>query len=132
MMSYSLYRSTASRNLQASDLEDILRTARARNLDLGVTGCLHYESGLFFQWLEGAAESVDAVLGSIKKDPRHRDVVILISGRQEQRRFSGWKMRFSDSSNASLLDWLASAEVATLDRRNYADGVMTFLQSVAA
>lgn len=132
MISYSLYRSTASRNLQASELEDILRTARSRNLALGLTGCLHYESGLFFQWLEGPAEAVAEVLESIRKDDRHRDVVVLISGTQDKREFQDWKMRFSDSSNASLLDWLASAQVSTLDRRNYADGVMTFLQSIAA
>lgn len=131
MLGYSLYRSTASRALQTSELDDILAAARARNRALNLTGCLHYESGLFFQWLEGPQDSLIQVVESIQRDDRHRDMVVLVEGPLDRRRFQDWQMRFSDPSDASLLDWLASAQVSTLDRRDYADGVMPFLQSVA-
>ena len=131
-LEYSLYRSTASRALRAGGLEDILAAARARNQAMSLTGCLHYEDGLFFQWLEGPADALREVLGSILRDDRHRDIAVLVEGALEHRRFQDWRMRFSDRDRASLLDWLASAEVSTMDRRDYAAAVMSFLQSVEA
>ena len=130
-LGYSLYRSTASRALRTSELEDILTVALARNDALNLTGCLHHEDGLFFQWLEGPQGALRQVLGSIMKDDRHRDIAVLVEGTLDQRRFQDWRMHFSDRSQASLLDWLASAQVSTMDRRDYAAGVMEFLQATA-
>ena len=132
VIGYTLYRSTAVRTPSGVQLDAILTTARDRNRALGLTGCLHYESGLFFQWLEGPKDALREVITSISNDSRHRDMVILVEGTLPERRFEDWEMRFSDPKSASLLDWLAGAQVSTLDRRHYADGVMTFLQSVAA
>nr|MCS5602908.1 BLUF domain-containing protein [Paracoccus sp. (in: a-proteobacteria)] len=72
-LEYSLYRSTASRALRAGELEDILAAARARNQAMSLTGCLHYEDGLFFQWLEGPADALREVLGLFLRDGGHRD-----------------------------------------------------------
>ena len=129
-LGYSVYRSTASRALRAGELDDILAGSRARNAARNLTGCLHYESGLFFQWLEGPQAALEPVVAAIAHDDRHRDMVVLVEGTLEQRQFRDWQMRFTDSGDASLLDWLGSAQVSTLDRRDYAQAVMTFLRSV--
>ena len=128
---FALYRSTASRALPAAELREILAVARERNRSLGVTGCLHHEDGLFFQWLEGAPAAIEQVLSSIRRDDRHRAMVVLAEGVLPTRLFDQWQMRFSNREDASLLNWLASAEVSTLNRRDYGAAVTAFLRSVA-
>ena len=48
-LSFLLYRSNAAPWLSDDDMRAILVSARDRNRDLAFTGCLHHESGLFFQ-----------------------------------------------------------------------------------
>lgn len=130
-LGYFLYRSTASDGLKPSDLEDILSVARARNAAGGLTGCLHYEDGLFFQWLEGPVSSLKPIVASIMQDVRHRDVTVLGEGNLGHRRFQCWHMRFSDRDRASLMDWFAGSGVSTVDRGDYAVGVTAFLEKVS-
>ncbi len=99
-------------------MQDILRTARHRNQSLGLTGCLHHEDGLFFQWLEGPA------------DDRHRDFEILDQGALDHRRFQDWRMRFSDRDRASLMDWFARSDSSTVHRGDYAGGVVAFMMGL--
>lgn len=130
-LGYFLYRSTAVSGLTESDLEDILEVARQRNKQSDLTGCLHHEDGLFFQWLEGPSNELQHVVASILKDHRHYEVAILNEGPLDQRRFQDWRMRFSDRGQASLLDWFASSNSSTVDRHDYAKGVTAFLRSVS-
>ncbi|MCF3974439.1 BLUF domain-containing protein [Paracoccus salsus] len=130
-LGFFLYRSTARDGLSEPDLRDILAAARRRNARLSLTGSLHHEDGLFFQWLEGPVESVRLVVESILRDPRHRDITVLDEGGLAWRRFQDWRMRFSDREQASMLDWFARSKASTVDRGAYADGVASFLQAVA-
>ncbi len=111
------------------DLEAILDVARARNQSLTLTGCLHYEDGLFFQWLEGPAQGIEPVIVSIMADRRHRDLTVLGRGALDARRFQDWRMRFSDRDSASLMDWFARNDRPTVDRHDYAAGVASFLSA---
>ncbi|MDN5568212.1 MAG: BLUF domain-containing protein [Paracoccus sp. (in: a-proteobacteria)] len=130
-LGYFLYRSSASPDLSGSDKQDILRSARHRNQMLGLTGCLHYEDGLFFQWLEGPKEALIPVVESILADTRHEDLSILDQGALDHRRFQDWRMRYSDRNRASLMDWFAGSENSTVHRGDYAGGVVAFLMSIA-
>lgn len=130
-LGYFLYRSTACDGLNVGDLEDILQAARQRNESASLTGCLHHEDGLFFQWLEGPQHQLQHVIQSILRDTRHRDITVLGEGSLAQRRFQDWRMRFSDRKHGSLMDWFASSSASTVDRSDYAGGVAAFLQSVA-
>lgn len=126
-----LYRSTAVEGLGDGDLRDILREARARNQDSLLTGCLHYEDGLFFQWLEGPTATLEPVIQLILNDPRHCDITVLGRGPLDHRRFQQWRMRFSDRLDGSLMDWIAQGTVSTVDRNAYAGGITAFLQAVS-
>lgn len=113
-------------------MHDILTAARRRNQSLGLTGCLHHEDGLFFQWLEGPAPELQKVIDLLHRDPRHQGIEVLGQGRLRQRHFQEWRMRFSDRDRASLMDWFALSDNSTVHRDDYAGGVTAFLMSVAA
>lgn len=130
-LAYVVYRSLAVDRLTETDLDDILQSARDRNQNLSVTGCLHFEDGLFFQWIEGPASAVGEVFRMINEDPRHSDLTILGEGPLDMRRFQEWRMRFSDRDDGSLMDWFANSEVPTVDRKDYAGGVVSFLTAIA-
>lgn len=131
-LSYFLYRSTAVDGLSAGDLEAILSVARERNQQFSLTGCLHHEDGLFFQWLEGPADRLRPVVEAILRDPRHHEITVLNEGPLDHRRFGDWRMRFSERDQASLLDWFAQSNASTVDRGDYAGGVVAFLHSLSA
>lgn len=128
-LAYFLYRSSAIDKLSRQDLDEILKVARGRNRSLNLTGCLHHEDGLFFQWLEGPAEGVRSVVASIQADDRHRDLTVLGQGPLEKRRFQEWRMRFSDRDHASLMDWFARSDTPTVDRQDYVGGVVSFMMA---
>ena len=106
----------------------ILVSARDRNRDLALTGCLHHESGLFFQWLEGPAPALREVLALLMRDRRHDAVQILSSGPLEHRLFRNWTMRYSDRDQMSLMDWCARSGSSTVNPRDYVGGVVSFLR----
>lgn len=129
-LGFFLYRSVARPDLDGAALRDILRAARVRNQALGLTGCLHHEDGLFFQWLEGPADALRQIVASLCRDDRHQDMVVLDQGALRHRRFQDWRMRFSDREQASLLDWFARSDSSTVHRGDYAWGVVAFMMGV--
>lgn len=116
-LSYLMYRSLAAPGLSQPDLDQILAGSRRRNRDRGLTGCLHYEGGLFFQWLEGSRAALSRLLDALQEDPRHLGLTVLDQGPLPQRVFRNWAMHFSDARIASMMDWLADrrASGTTMD-----------------
>lgn len=131
-LGYCLYRSMAQPDLHAPDIDGILEKARQNNRKRGLTGCLHYENGTFFQWLEGPWRQVFQLLDILRDDDRHLNMTILDQGTLTTRLFEGWEMRFSDPKAASLFDWLADWGNRTEDQQAYVDRVNAFLQSIKA
>lgn len=130
-LSHVLYRSVAQQDVTHDDLKVILESAHQRNSVLDLTGCLHYEDGLFFQWLEGPRHAVDHVMEMIQADQRHREIVQLSNGPLSQRLFGDWTMRSTYGNKRSLMDWFAAYAVSTFDRVAYAGGVRDFLVEIA-
>lgn len=131
-LGFFLYRSDAAPGLTDAGMRDILAVARQRNQQLGLTGCLHHEDGMFFQWLEGPSTSLVQVLDAIRADGRHGRIDMLDQGPLAHRRFQGWRMRFSDRQSGSLMDWFARSDSPTVDRGHYTGGIVSFLLQVAA
>ena len=127
---YFLYRSNARAELNQDAIDAIVAEAQDRNELMGLTGCLHYEDGLFFQWLEGPKGRLDEVAGMIRRDPRHEDMTDLAYGPAKARHFADWTMRSTDRDKASLLDWFANHEVSTIDRGAYAGSIGAFLMAM--
>ena len=107
----------ASRAVDASReaIESILASARRHNPESGITGILLHGSGVFLQGMEGGRQAVSDLYGTIQRDPRHKDVVLLHYEEILERRFGGWTMGLVDASrvNASVL--LKYSERAVLD-----------------
>lgn len=88
------YESQANSDLKNSDIEEILKTARAFNSDNGITGCLIYYLGKFIQILEGPEDKVKALYSNIEKDKRHKKVNLFSEDTITERNFPDWGMAY--------------------------------------
>lgn len=101
---YSLvYTSTASRPLAKSDLENILTSARKRNLQAQVTGLLLFTDGKFMQYLEGPKAGVLAIFEIIKTSSLHQDMIAISQQPLERREYGEWSMAFLADVDAHVL-----------------------------
>jgi hypothetical protein len=100
-LSTLVYRSRAVAPQSFEDLQQITRTAQARNHREAVTGVLLHDDSSFFQWLEGPADGVERVMRSIRGDPRHTEVEVLDRRPSSARRFDGWDMKLAARGAAS-------------------------------
>lgn len=83
----------------AFQVELIVKVARSRNASLGVTGALICSGSRFLQFIEGAADSVEALRQSILVDPRHKDIVTIDTPVNDERLFAGWSLAYSGRSH---------------------------------
>jgi len=86
--------SAADENLSKEALDEILEQSRANNAKAEITGMLLFESGAFFQVLEGDGEQIEALYQKIRKDSRHENVTKLIFEPIEERSFGEWSMGY--------------------------------------
>ena len=100
-LSTLVYRSRAVAPQSFEDLQQITRTAQARNHREAVTGVLLHDDSSFFQWLEGPAAGVERIMQSIRDDPRHTDLDVLDQRPSSARRFDGWDMKLAARGTAS-------------------------------
>jgi hypothetical protein len=89
-----IYVSSETAPFSEAQLDALLRKSRNHNLASGITGLLLYKDGHFMQILEGPKPAVLALIAKIKKDPRHRDVSILMQSDTGQCEFKDWSMGF--------------------------------------
>ncbi len=75
-----------------AELGRILRVARARNAESGITGALLIYDNWFAQTLEGEKTAVRALFAKIAADPRHDTVELREEGIAPTRVFSRWAM----------------------------------------
>ena len=90
-----IYRSHSllpGQGMDEAGLATILKQARARNADLGITGALMLYDGWFAQVLEGPQVAVETLFAKIKVDTRHDSVRLEESGPATKRLFSKWAM----------------------------------------
>lgn len=96
------YVSTACADIAASDLQDILATARVRNAQRDVTGLLAFNGANFMQTLEGSRDDVDATLARISADARHSGLIVIEARDVPERAFAGWWMHSVDVRRTPL------------------------------
>lgn len=76
----------------SADADAILQVSRANNRRDGITGMLYSDNARFLQALEGPDYKVEAAILRIRKDPRHRAIVVLSRRTIEAREFGEWEM----------------------------------------
>ena len=99
---HCVYASAAVRHFEASELTALLQAARQHNEGAGLTGMLLYTEGSFFQVLEGAPDTVEALYAKIELDQRHEQVTKIVSEAIPHRSFANWTMGFSQVSRNEL------------------------------
>jgi len=73
-------------------IADILLNSRRNNEESKVTGALLATDHNFSQVLEGERDAVEATYERIARDPRHKDIVLILYESIEVRRFPDWAM----------------------------------------
>ncbi|MBS0314365.1 MAG: BLUF domain-containing protein [Burkholderiales bacterium] len=110
-----LYVSRAADGLSAAMIDEIVAQSRKNNPEAGLTGLLCHSGSIFMQVIEGGRPAVSATFARILRDPRHRDVELLVFEEISERRFAGWVMGRAnlEKINRSLL--LKYSEKAVFD-----------------
>jgi hypothetical protein len=101
-MFFAVYVSSAVRLFSNEELVELLEHSRKKNAADDITGMLLYKDGNFMQFLEGPRKNVCALLDTIKGDPRHRGMIILLQSEHDERDFSEWSMGFKTLKNDVL------------------------------
>lgn len=96
MLIQIIYVSRASSSMPL-ELRDILASSRKNNPALDVSGALCLIDGVYLQYLEGEAATVDALYRKIEKDTRHSATKVLSRCAISTRAFPTWAM--------ALLTW---------------------------
>lgn len=96
MLIRTIYVSRASSPMPL-ELKEILAVSRKNNPLLGIGGAMCFLDGVYLQFLEGEAAAVDVLYQKIEKDPRHKDVKMLVHEPIAQREYPKWSM--------ALLTW---------------------------
>ncbi len=110
-----LYASRAALPVSEAMIESILHQSRRNNAKHGITGVLCFSEDLFIQILEGGRDAVCELYNAIARDPRHRQVRILLYEEIPERRFGGWTMGQVNIKKISPSLLLKYAERAELD-----------------
>ena len=93
---FLVYVSSATELFSEDDLLALLAKARAANQKQGITGLLLYDSGNFMQVIEGPVEAVQQLHKKILADPRHTNIITLLTRTLRQRQFPDWAMGFKN------------------------------------
>ncbi|MEW6703891.1 MAG: BLUF domain-containing protein [Pseudomonadota bacterium] len=110
-----IYCSRAAPGVDPEELHTILKTSRAHNARLGVTGVLCLADGFFIQVLEGGRSAVNQLYNRIVADGRHGDVTLLGYEDVRERRFAGWAMGQANMARLNPALLLKYSEKAALD-----------------
>lgn len=110
-----MFASRAAAGLGSEELTALMRGARARNAQHGITGVLCHSEGLFLQVIEGGRSPVNQLYKRIAADPRHTRVELLSYQEIAERRFAGWAMGLVNMARVNRALLLKYSATTTLD-----------------
>jgi hypothetical protein len=119
-----VYKSFEATPFSEADLKKLLVASRLRNAEAELTGMLIYDRGAFLQMLEGDVGAIVKTFNRIERDPRHKDISILLRDPNAiARAFGKWSMGFADGTGAAAIlkgfvDLPDGLRTAALDRSN--------------
>ena len=120
------YHSRASDPVSYAEAANIAAEASRNNALNAIFSLLLLRDGRFFQMLEGDAVALDELYARLLRDPRHRDLVIVLNERIEAPAFHSFAMPlFGEEDGDRLLARLGEESVpehATDLIRHYAVG----------
>lgn len=107
-----VYCSTATRDIGVPQLWPLLKKARVRNAQLGITGVLLYANGHFAQCLEGRAQDIDRIYAHVQRDAMHQTLISLVREDIDRRRFEQWTMGFGAVQTVAFGDPWSADQIA--------------------
>ena len=88
-----VYLSKANVEFTQASVEELALKSMSKNKELNITGYLCFFEGTFIQYIEGEEETLDKLLNTIKKDPRHNYIYGVERNNRKDRLFPSWNMR---------------------------------------
>lgn len=87
---------------EPEQIANICQVALQRNKVLGVTGYLYFLKKRYVQYIEGPESSIDELMASIRKDPRHAIMMEIEDQALSNRRFPNWAMKYVKADHIGL------------------------------
>ncbi len=104
MLRQMVYTSEATGLLQQSDVFRIVQTSVTNNMSRDITGFLIYADPHFLQLIEGEQSQLTGLLDTLRADPRHKNIEILIAEPIAERRFPRWRMQRIGKNAGSIAE----------------------------
>ncbi|MEQ8626440.1 BLUF domain-containing protein [Ekhidna sp.] len=92
MIFYLIYTSKPRVPMTMEIVDEITEASIRNNKEFNITGMLLGIEGHYLQYLEGEEKDVLNLLEIIKKDVRHKELVVWVQGFYDNRVFSEWSM----------------------------------------
>ncbi len=89
------YLSKQTDALKDSELENLFKYILATNPLLNITGALLHNNTFFLQVLEGKKETLKELFLNIRKDKRHKNILMILDQKIENRIFQNYDANFS-------------------------------------
>ena len=89
------YLSKEAEALKDSELERLFKFIVTMNPTLNISGALLYNNNFFLQVLEGKKEIIKELFAKIRKDKRHKDILMILDQKIENRIFENYEANFS-------------------------------------
>lgn len=129
-MHHIIYLSWATVPFTNAQLLGLLKLARRRNTELAITGVLFYGNERFLQVLEGERQAVQGLYESIRRDPRHQNIITYVDAPATQRAFPEWGMAFQTGNVQQLVE--AAGYLGPLNVRISTLGLSPFERHILA
>ena len=91
-----MYTSAATKNIDETELLEILEKSRVNNSKKNVTGLLIVKGRTFLQCLEGEQDDVMSIYEKISNDERHTNIIDLLEEDISERLFPNWSMGYKN------------------------------------
>ncbi len=128
MIHSMIYRSHTDLTPSDNAYRHIIDRARDRNFSLDITGFLHWEDGIFHQWIEGPVAELSIVEQVILADKRHRNISVLDRGHALEREFEGWSMAGSSSEDSPLFEFITRSAIPISAHAAHARNILSFMK----
>lgn len=97
------YLSRAAEPFEEQELFQLIDHSQRNNKARGLSGMLVYNSGYFLQLLEGPEATVESLMETIGRDPRHVEIKRVFERHTSQRIFGSWYMAYKNLSTFNPL-----------------------------
>ena len=106
---------STSADLPETEVDRILESALRNNARMGITGFLTYNGRNFLQLIEGDQASLLKLMATLRRDPRHSGVAVMVDEVIAERCCPDWQMhRLRLADNIAVRQSQLTAELPVL------------------